>query len=208
MQPCVSLHGRIREMHGAWNLAASFDHIRVLYDAEHTFKPPRFRETEKGVWISSVCTEIFELFKNIKLDQFSNFADLGSGDGRVTMIASLFTKATGIEFDGALVHRSRQMKEKLGITNVEFVEGDFLKANLNRYDILFIYPDNPVVGLEDKLIKEGFEGLLVVCGGIFQPDRLVENNAIRINNAVYRMYRRRHSSRLFQIFKKIRAGIE
>jgi hypothetical protein len=121
--------------------------------------------------------------------RFEHFADLGSGDGRVAVIASLFTKSTGIECDEELVDRSIEIKEKLGLQHLEFEKGDFLRRELNDYDILFIYPDNPLISLEQKILRE-FEGDLIVCGGIFLPERLVEKKLVQVNNAVFRIYRR------------------
>ena len=173
---------------------ASFQEVNNCYDtyyAELRAKGSRtpHRETEKGIWISSVGSEVFDLFRTIGLQQFTHFADLGSGDGRVAIIASLFTKSTGIEFDEALVQISMQIKERLGARNLQFITGDFLEENLSVYDILFIYPDNPILRLEEKLLKE-FRGELIVCGGIYPPERLVKNRVVQINNAVFGIYRR------------------
>jgi protein-L-isoaspartate O-methyltransferase len=147
------------------------------------------KETEKGFWLSSVSTEVFDLFRTIGLEQFNHFADLGSGDGKVALIASLFTKSTGIEFDQELVKRSIQIKEEIGTNNLRFKKGDFLEEDLSAYDILFVYPDNPLVRLEQKLLKE-FRGDLIVCGGIYPPERLVKKRVVQINNAVFGIYRR------------------
>ena len=51
--------------------------------------------TSKGYFGFSDVQTIFELFKKIKLEKYNRFLDLGSGNGCVVAIASLFTKATG-----------------------------------------------------------------------------------------------------------------
>ncbi len=171
----------------------SFEKVKTFY--ERYYAEPKTsgihsnKQTEKGFWVSSVSSEVFNLFRTIRLEQFKHFADLGSGDGKVAIIASLFTKSTGIEFDEELVKRSIQIKEKLGLQNLQFAKGDFLEEDLGAYDILFIYPDNPLIRLEQKLLKE-FEGDLIVCGGIFLPEKLVKKRVVRINNAVFGIYRR------------------
>jgi hypothetical protein len=78
---------------------------------------------------------------------------------------------------------------KLGANNLQFTKGDFLEEDLRAYDILFIYPDNPIIRLEQKLLKD-FPGDLIVCGGIYPPDRLVKKRVVQINNAVFGIYRR------------------
>lgn len=171
----------------------SFQKIETFYKQYyHELKTKgvhSYKQTEKGFWFSSVSSEVFDLFRTIKLEQFNHLADLGSGDGKVALIASLFTKSTGIECDEELVKRSIQIEEKLGLQNVQFVKGDFLKEDLSSYDILFIYPDNPLIRLEQKILKE-FGGDLIVCGGIFLPEKLIKKRIVHINNAAFGIYRR------------------
>lgn len=171
----------------------SFHKVRTFY--EHYYDELKTRgihshkQTEKGFWVSSVGSEIFDLFRRIRLEQFKHFADLGSGDGKVAIIASLFTESTGIECDEELVKRSIQIKEKLDLRNLHFVKGDFLENDLSAYDILFVYPDNPLIRLEQKLLKE-FNGVLIVCGGLFLPEKLVKKRVVQINNAAFGIYRK------------------
>lgn len=178
----------------------SFQKVKTFYEQYYDELKAKgghsYKETEKGIWISSQSREVFELFRTIRLEQFKHFADLGSGDGRVAIIASLFTKSTGIECDEELVKRSVEIKEELGLQNVWFEKADFLSKELTPYDILFIYPDNPIVRLEQKILKE-FKGDFIVCGGIFLPDKLVQKNMVQINNAAFRVYRRGWLRRLY-----------
>jgi protein-L-isoaspartate O-methyltransferase len=180
--------------HGSGHLSTkSFQKVRTFYEQYYdelkTKGVRAHKQTEKGFWVSSVSTEVFDLFRTIRLEQFKHFADLGSGDGKVATIAALFTESTGIECDKELVERSIQIKKKLGLRNLHFVKGDFLENDLKTYDILFIHPDNPLIRLEQKLLKE-FSGDLIVCGGIFVPEKLVKKRVVQINNAVFGIYRR------------------
>src|SRR3989338_5665975 len=81
--------------------------------------------TDVGFWHGSNIDEIFQLFREIKLDRYKNFLDLGSGDGRVTLIASLFTSSTGIEFDKNLVEKAEEIKSIIGIKNAVFHQKNF-----------------------------------------------------------------------------------
>ena len=48
--------------------------------------------TEQGFFGGVIADEVYEAFKKIKLDKNTSFIDLGSGDGKVVLIASLFCK--------------------------------------------------------------------------------------------------------------------
>lgn len=136
-----------------------------------------WRSTKKGFWGCSIMAEVYELFKKIELEKYSSFLDLGSGDGRVVLIASLFTKAYGIEADEELVGISEGFKEKLGIKNAFFKRGDFLKQNIVRYDVLYHFPDKPMKEVEDKLVKE-MRGIFILYGPHFLPMRLKQKRLI------------------------------
>ncbi|MBI5390255.1 hypothetical protein HZB02_02100 [Candidatus Woesearchaeota archaeon] len=71
-----------------------------------------FRSTSKGFWGVSEIPVLFQLFQKIKLQNYNQFIDLGSGDGRAVLVASLFTHATGIECDEKLYRDSLMLKEE------------------------------------------------------------------------------------------------
>ena len=125
-------------------------------------------KTTKGFWGVSFADDIFEIFKRIKLDKYKNFLDLGSGDGKVVLTASLFTKSAGVEHDLTLIKKSLEFKEKLKIDNADFIHDDFFNIDLSEYDIIFINPDKHFYELEKKLSKE-LRGKLIVYSQIFQP---------------------------------------
>ncbi len=107
----------------------TFENIKQEYDAFYKSflkkgKIPYY-ETEKGVWGISVAEYLYEFFKQINLEKYKNFLDLGSGDGKVILIASLFTKATGIEYDKKLFEKSIKIRDKLK-----------LKLYINQVDFL------------------------------------------------------------------------
>ncbi len=125
-------------------------------------------DTEIGIYGVSIADNIYDLFKKIDLKKYKNFLDLGSGDGRVVLIASLFTKATGIEYDKELVKKGIEIKNKLKL-RADFIQGDFLKQDLKKYDIIFINPDKGFhKGTEEKLLKE-MKGKLIVYNFVFHP---------------------------------------
>lgn len=127
------------------------------------------RDTEKGIWGTSNIDVVFQVFKSMGLEKYKTFLDIGCGDGRVTLVASLFTSAMGIEFDRDLILKGREIQKKLQLSHAELVQGDFFHHDFSQYDILFVNPDTGFYnGLEDKLLNE-MKGLLLVYNDVFLP---------------------------------------
>ena len=145
------------------------------------------RETAAGFWGTSICDEIFKIFKRINLQKFKNFLDVGSGDGRVVLIASLFTKATGIELDLQLYKKSLEIGNKLQL-NAKFIHDDFFEHDFSNYDILFCYPDKPLHhGLGHKLGEE-LKGKLILYGHHLYPIPLHKKEEFRVNGTLIGIY--------------------
>jgi len=128
-------------------------------------------DTEKGFWGASITEHLYEFFKKINLQNYKNFLDLGSGDGKVVLIASLFgLKATGIEFDNDLIKKSKKIRDELKL-KADFIQSDFLKHDISQYSVIFVNPDKGFErGLEDKLIKNmNPKAKLIVYNQIFLP---------------------------------------
>ncbi|MFC1691671.1 class I SAM-dependent methyltransferase [Nanoarchaeota archaeon] len=139
-----------------------------------------FRSTSKGLWGPSISDEIFELFQKMNLHKHSHLLDLGSGDGRVAHIASLFTKSTGIEIDDELHDKANEIKEKHKL-NSNLIKADFYHHNISDYDVVFINPDTPFYrGLEDKMKKE-LNGKLIVYDATFRPTSMKLMEEFTIN---------------------------
>ena len=145
--------------------------------------------TEKGFWNAAVTDEIYESFKKIKLGGFRNFLDIGSGDGKVVLIAALFCKnAEGVEIDDLLHHKAIEIQTKLQIENAKFHNLDFFEHDFSKYDVLFLAPDAPLErGLENKLLKE-MTGKLIHYGHHFHPKSLKKNKSFLANGTLITMY--------------------
>jgi len=128
------------------------------------------KSTKLGFWNAAISDEVYDAFKKLNLQKFNSFIDLGSGDGKITMIASLFCKeAEGVEIDDALHEKAIEMKERLGIRNVRFHHNDFHEHTIKDYDVVFINPDKPMErGMEKKLLRE-LKGKLILYGHHFHP---------------------------------------
>ena len=146
------------------------------------------KDTGTGFWNAALSQEVFELFNKLKLQKYSHFLDLGSGDGRVAMIASLFTQATGIEIDRELANKSFEMQRILGVKNVSFIHKNFMDHNISEHDIVFINPDKPMYrGLEKKLLDE-LSNHLLVYGHHFHPTLLQKKKEFHLDTNYAALY--------------------
>ena len=126
-------------------------------------------DTEKGIFGVTDITKIYQFFKDIQLDTKKQFIDLGSGDGRVVIVASLFTTAIGIEFDEHLVQRSKHHNEELQ-TNATFLTQDYETYDYSTTDILFSFSDHNFTPEFITKLKKEFKGTLYIYEGIFLPE--------------------------------------
>jgi precorrin-6B methylase 2 len=148
------------------------------------------RDTEKGIWGVSKIENVFQLFNKLRLQNCKRFIDLGSGDGCVVLVASLFTESEGIEYDKELVDTSNKMKKELNL-NADFIKGDFMKLDLSRYDFIFINPDHDFKSLENKLIKEmSPKARLFIYNNIFLPEKLKKGKTYWFNQVPIISYRK------------------
>ena len=70
--------------------------------------------TAKGFWNAAIADEVYKSFKKLRLNKFKNFLDIGSGDGKIVLIASLFCQnAEGIEIDGFLHNKAVEIQKKI-----------------------------------------------------------------------------------------------
>jgi cyclopropane fatty-acyl-phospholipid synthase-like methyltransferase len=92
--------------------------------------------------------------------------DLGSGDGRILIVAAqkYGARGVGIELDPRLVGISRQVAREGGVADrVTFVEGDFFAADISEATVVTLYLSASVNRrLEPKLKRELRPGSRIV----------------------------------------------
>ena len=170
-----------------------FSEIKKEYDVFYRSLLQRGRlpmwSTEKGFWNASVSDEIYDAFRKIKLGKFRNFLDIGSGDGKVVLIASLFCKnAEGVEIDDLLHNKALEVQSRLKINNAVFHNKDFFGHDFSKYDVLFTAPDAPFErGLENKLLKE-MKGKLIHYGHHFHPKNLKKKESFQVSGSLVTLY--------------------
>jgi len=125
--------------------------------------------TEKGIFGTSDLEVVYEFFKKIKPNPTDVFIDIGSGDGRVVLIASLFCHAIGVEFDKNLVQNSKEHANNLG-KEVEFLCEDYEEFDYSQANIIYSYADHFFTPSFIERLKEEFKGQLYVYQGVFLPE--------------------------------------
>ncbi len=143
--------------------------------------------TASGAWAASRPGYLFNFFKKINLSSFGLFVDLGSGDGVVCCVASLFTTAVGIESDPFLISRAAQAARELKLEGrAGFIRADFLTQRIQAADCLFIYPDKPVYPLEKVL--NGWGGTLLISGPHFPPKQFSLKEKLQCDTETLSVY--------------------
>jgi 16S rRNA A1518/A1519 N6-dimethyltransferase RsmA/KsgA/DIM1 with predicted DNA glycosylase/AP lyase activity len=88
--------------------------------------------------------------------------DLGSGDGRIVIMAAQKFKAdaTGVEFDDDLYRQSMDKIKSLGLSaTARIIHGDLLKQDYSSADLLTVYllpmSNDKVTPILEKQLKKG-----------------------------------------------------
>jgi hypothetical protein len=148
------------------SFAAIVRYYRELHGASGKVVTTPYRLTTLGAWATSRAPHVFSFFKQMELDRYELFLDLGSGDGVVACIAGLFTRAVGIEVDPELCGMAQRAGQDLELTGrVGFVCGNYLHLPIWHADCLYLYPDKPMRDLEALLTA--WPGSLLVYGPHF-----------------------------------------
>jgi SAM-dependent methyltransferase len=107
--------------------------------------------------------------------------DLGSGDGRIVILAAqrYGARGVGVEIDSKLVALSRQIAEDAGVsTRVRFIEGDLFTTDISEATVVTLYLSHSVNReLEPKLRRELRRGTRIVSHqfplGRWSPEKTV-----------------------------------
>jgi SAM-dependent methyltransferase len=109
--------------------------------------------------------------------------DLGSGDGRIVMLAAqkYGARGVGIELDPRLIEISRQVAREAEVVDlVSFIEGDLFTADISSATVVTLYLSPGVNSrLEPKLRRELRPGTRIVSHqfpiGTWTPDKVVRS---------------------------------
>ena len=150
--------------------------------------------TEKGFWGTAHLDDVYEFCKLIELDSKRGFLDLGSGDGRVVLVASLFTHALGIEYDAKLHTIAEDAKRVLDLPDATFTCGDYTEHDLAPHQVWFSYADHNFEWLKKKRpeLREG--NVLYLYHDTYHPDFLMKGKIIWIGQIPLFSYTNERSS--------------
>ncbi|MGH9144595.1 MAG: SAM-dependent methyltransferase [Vicinamibacterales bacterium] len=117
--------------------------------------------------------------------------DLGSGDGRIVVLAAqkYGARGVGIEIDHRLVETSRTVAREGEVADrVTFIEGDLFTADISHATVVTLWLSTPVnLRLEAKLKRELRPGARIVSRqfpiGAWTPDQTV-----RIGDEILRLW--------------------
>ncbi|MBT7903705.1 hypothetical protein HN587_07615 [Candidatus Woesearchaeota archaeon] len=161
--------------------------------------PSRVTLDGDGFWSYTDFEMIKELFGKIDIGKFSKIIDLGSGDGMVVMLASLWIDSVGVELDKKLFDDSIRIqkdiltelkKEKLRLKHAKLVNKNFLDVDLKEFDLIFLNPDNRLYEIETKLRAEmNATARLIVMNDLFLPLNLKLIETLNVKGMNFRLYK-------------------
>jgi SAM-dependent methyltransferase len=108
--------------------------------------------------------------------------DLGSGDGRIVLMAAreFGARGVGVEIDATLVARSRERARRAGVADrVEFVQQDLFKTDVSPATVVTLYLGEDLnLRLRPRLLQELRPGSRIVSHdfsmGDWRPVRVVQ----------------------------------
>ena len=149
----------------------AFERIKGVYRErdEQSLKQGRLpmRSTERGFWGTSNLDDVYDFFEQKQFPESHRFLDLGSGDGRVVLVASLFVQAAGVEFDRELTRQAKEIAQDLEL-DVELIADDMRNVDFSDYHILYSYADQRWDFVKHKLLRE-LEGELYCYHDTYHP---------------------------------------
>jgi SAM-dependent methyltransferase len=140
-------------------------------------------EEEKDVpYVPTVKSVVRQMLETANVTEDDVVYDLGSGDGRIPIMAAkeFGARGVGIEIDSALVAKARQKAKAAGVADqVEFRQMDFFNVDLNDATVvtLYLWPEINIK-LRPKLLEDLDPGDRIVSHdfrmGEWQPERRVD----------------------------------
>lgn len=143
--------------------------------------PPRPSRTPDIFFVPTPQAVVEQMLELGKVSASDVLYDLGSGDGRIVIVAAqkYGTRGVGVELDPKLVATSREIARQADVANqVSFIEGDLFDVDLSEATVVTLFLSRGInQRLEAKLKRELREGTRVVSHqfdmGTWKPDRIV-----------------------------------
>lgn len=140
-------------------------------------------EDEKDVpYVPTAKSVVRQMLETANVTENDVVYDLGSGDGRIPIMAAkeFGARGVGIEIDSALVARARRKAKEEGVADkVEFRQKDFFNVDLSDATVvtLYLWPEINIK-LRPKLLKDLDPGDRIVSHdfmmGEWEPEQSVD----------------------------------
>lgn len=137
---------------------------------EKLFKKHNNSPMTFGTLMQGGLDNIINLYKNNIDSELvnKNFIDLGSGDGRVPIWASMygFKNSNGIELSTKRHNIALENLKKINKKNINFYNYDMFNHNINQYDLMYIsslcFSNELIEQLGIKLDNEAKQNSMIV----------------------------------------------
>ena len=134
------------------------------------------------VYVPTPYAVVEKMLELADVDENDVVYDLGSGDGRIPIMAAqeYGARGIGIEIDPERIQEARQNAQEEGVTDhVEFIQQDLFETDLSEATVVTLYLLPSLnVKLRPKLLKELEPGTPIVSHdfnmGDWEPERVVE----------------------------------
>jgi SAM-dependent methyltransferase len=128
---------------------------------------------------------VYEMLQLANVTRDDIVYDLGSGDGRIVILAAqkYGCRGVGIELDPTLIEISRQVARDANVVDkTTFIEGDLLTSDIPKATVVTLYLSGSVNReLEPKLRRELRPGTRIVSHqfpiGTWKPDKVVRSES-------------------------------
>jgi hypothetical protein len=130
-------------------------------------------EPELIAYMPSGYDEILHALDVTGLSAGDRLLDIGSGTGKVVLLAALLRGATsaGVERDAALVDVARRAAAELGVRGVGFEHGDARALGVAPADVVFMYLPFTGRTLDTVMARILASRSRWICAGALEPER-------------------------------------
>ncbi len=153
----------------------------------------RSRTGYMAPWVTSPMAVVARMLELANLKSGETIYDLGSGDGRVLLVAAqkFGAKAIGVELSENLVRKSQEAIEREGLTDkASVIHGNLMDVDLSKADVVTLYllsDSNDV--LRPKLENSLKPGTRVVSHDFeirgWKPAQVDKTDAHRRDHVIY-----------------------
>lgn len=126
---------------------------------------PIFTWFKKAPYVPSFDTDLLLIKKHITFKKWDSIVDLWCGDGKVLRFFSQYFWLKGVWYDSNpfVIFYGKILNIVFGYKDIRLVRSDFVHANLDYYDYVFLYlfPEQ-VLDMEDWIFSSVSENTIIL----------------------------------------------